>query len=71
MIVIFNITSTAVNALEILVNHCQPGLVFRKIGLLTFFREPIELKELTPMPPKVKTGILKSPSKEGSNLDVS
>ena len=38
----------------------SPGFVFRKMGLFTFLREPIVLKELTPMPPKVKTGILKS-----------
>lgn len=43
-----------------IINH-HAGLVFRKIGLFTFFNEPIELNELTPIPPKVKTGILKSP----------
>jgi hypothetical protein len=37
-----------------------PSLDFRKIGLFTFFKEPKLLKELTPMPPKVKTGIFVS-----------
>jgi hypothetical protein len=41
------------------------GFVFKKIGLFTFFKDPIELKEFTPIPPKVKTGILKSVSTVG------
>jgi hypothetical protein len=44
---------------DIITHHA--GLVFRKIGLFTFFNEPIELNEFTPIPPKVNTGILKSP----------
>lgn len=51
-----------------IINH--PGLVFRKIGLFTFLRDPIELNEFTPMPPKVKTGILKSPSTIGSIFEA-
>jgi hypothetical protein len=47
----------------------SPGFVLRKIGLFTFFREPIVLKEFTPIPPNVKTGILKSFSAEGYIFD--
>lgn len=48
----------------------HPGLVFKKIGLFTFFNDPIELKEFTPIPPNVNTGILKSVSAAGSILDA-
>lgn len=51
-----------------IINH--PGLVFRKMGLFTLLRDPIELNEFTPIPPKVKTGILKSPSTIGSIFEA-
>jgi hypothetical protein len=40
------------------------------MGLFTVLREPIELNELTPIPPKVNTGILKSPSTIGSIFEM-
>lgn len=37
-----------------------PGFDLRKIGLFTFFIEVKVENEFAPIPPKVKTGILKS-----------
>ncbi len=49
----------------------SPGFDLRKIGLFTFFKELKVENELTPIPPKVKTGILKSFSICSSFVGVS